>query len=102
MDGDRRLEVESPGVGMLATVQAAIANHGLGVPLSETSTLSSDHNAFRSRGFLAAGLTEEFVGGDTTPYYHSFGDTYDTVDFDYLASSTQVLFALVSDLVAAE
>ena len=98
MDGDRRLEIEAPGVGMLAVIQAAIDSHGLGVPVVETATLSSDHNAFRNRGFLAAGITEEFVNGDTTPYYHMFSDTYGTVDFDYLASSTTVLQALFSDL----
>lgn len=54
--------------------------------------------AFRSEGFDAVGLCEEWAGGDTTPYYHKKSDTYETIDFDFLASSTRLLAAAVGDL----
>jgi hypothetical protein len=48
------------------------------------------------------GLTEEYVSGDTTPHYHLPSDTFDTVDLDYLASSTTLLHATIGSLVASE
>jgi hypothetical protein len=99
-DGDRRMEVELPAAGMLDGIRASIASHGLPVEVIETTTAGSDHTAFREQGFPAAGLTEEYVSGDTTPHYHSSSDTFATVDLNYLASCTSVLAALVSDLVS--
>lgn len=97
-DADRRMEVELPGAGMLAAFEASIAARGLGVELIETSTAGSDHTAFRERGFAALGITEEYVSGDTTPHYHLSSDTFETVNLGYLASSTTVLTAYLSDL----
>ena len=99
-DSDRRMEVELPAPGMLDGIRASIAAHGLGVELIETATAGSDHTAFREQGFQAAGLTEEYVSGDTTPHYHLSSDTFATVDLDYLASCTSVLAAVLSDLAA--
>ncbi|MCP4444836.1 MAG: Zn-dependent exopeptidase M28 [Myxococcales bacterium] len=98
-DGDRRLEAELPGSGMLAELRASIEGHGLGVEVVETSTAGSDHTAFREQGILAMGISEEYVSSDTTPHYHLESDTFETVDLDYLGSSTTVLAALLGDLV---
>ena len=97
-DQDRRIEIELPAVGMLAQVQASISAHQLAVPIVETGTAGSDHTAFRELGFPAAGITEEYVNGDTTPHYHLNTDTYATVNFEFLASCTGVVEALFSDL----
>jgi hypothetical protein len=40
-----------------------------------TQTAGTDHASFRARGLPAAGLTEECVGGDTSPLRHTPGDT---------------------------
>ena len=79
-DADRRMEVELPGPGILAAFEASIAARGLGVELVETSTVGSDHTAFRERGFAAMGITKEYVSGDTTPHYHLSSDTFETVN----------------------
>ena len=76
-DGDRRYELESPTPELEADYAATAARLGLAV--TTTGTVSSDHQAFRERGFPATGVSEEFAGGDTTPFFHSPGDTYDTV-----------------------
>jgi hypothetical protein len=69
------------------------------VPLTTTKTASTDHSSFRPT-FLAVGLTEEYatVPSDTTPYYHKVGDTFDTVNFDYLLSTTVIMNQVVADL----
>jgi Zn-dependent M28 family amino/carboxypeptidase len=96
-DGDRAIELEVP-TQALRTLYAAVAAD-LSVPVYVTSTTSTDHQSFRSRGFAAIGITEEYVHGDTTPHYHRPTDTFDTVDFDYLASSAEVVAEAVRRLV---
>jgi hypothetical protein len=95
-DGDRAMELERPDTGLLALYRQAVTLGGFSIPLTVTQTGGTDHVAFRAYGFPAVGLTEEFATGDTTPHYHAPTDTYATVSFDYLASST----ALVSYTMA--
>ncbi len=90
-DGDRAIELERPDTGLYELYSAATAAGGFSVPLAATQTGSTDHVSFRQKGFAAVGITEEYAGGDTTPYYHTPGDTYDTVNFAYLALTTALV-----------
>ncbi len=94
-DGDAIYEIELPAAGLFAQYQAAASALGLGV--RQTSTSSTDHQAFRDRGFAAVGVTEEYVGGDTTDCYHLPCDVYADVDFDYAADGV----ALITRVLAA-
>jgi hypothetical protein len=47
----------------------------------------------------AVGLTEEYRNGDTTPHIHRPTDTWDTVDFEYLAAATRVVRAALASLM---
>ena len=90
-DGDRSIEIERPDPGLFefyADVAADVP--GLGT-LTITDTGFTDHVAFREAGFRATGLSEEYVSGDTTPYYHSPGDGYDTVDFGFVATAATLV-----------
>ncbi len=87
-DGDRRFEVESPTPALWADYQAAATTLGLSV--SETVTMSTDHQAFRDRGFAAVGLSEEWAGGDTSPHYHAATDTVSTLAMPYLALAARL------------
>jgi len=58
-----------------------------------------DHPSFLSRGFAATGVGEEFVGDDHTPHYHRATDTWERVDFDYLARTTRLALAVLADRV---
>ena len=97
-DHDRGLELERPGTGLHELYSAVAQQAGLSVSLQVTQTGATDHVSFRERGFLAVGLTEEFVNGDTTPHYHQPSDSYATVDFEYLRSSTILFMHLVAQL----
>jgi hypothetical protein len=92
-DGDRIYEIELPTAAILQQYQTAAAALGLGV--RETDTSGTDHQAFRTDGFAAAGVTEEFVGGDTTPHYHTSGDTFATVDLAYTADAVRLVSRVV-------
>lgn len=93
-DGDRRFELELPGA-LASPYQTAAA--ALGLATSTTTTTGSDHSSFRADGFAAIGITEEYVGGDTTPYLHTPQDTFATVDLAYTADAVR----LVSRVIAA-
>jgi Zn-dependent M28 family amino/carboxypeptidase len=89
MDGDHRFEIEQPTNALFTEYQNAA--QVVGVPVTRTSSGGTDHEAFRSRGFAAVGISEEYVGGDTSPYRHTQNDTYDTIDQAYLQLGAQLV-----------
>jgi len=99
-DDDLRFEIEQPTAGLFAEYQAGAA--AVGARVVATTITSTDHESFRSRGFAAVGVTEEYVSGDTTPYYHQPGDTIATVDTVYHRMAARlVTFVLARELGAA-
>jgi Zn-dependent M28 family amino/carboxypeptidase len=92
-DGDRRFEIELPTTQLEADYQAAAAV--IGVPVTTTTTTGTDHQSFRAAGFPSVGLTEEYVGGDTSPYRHTPQDTAATVNPDYLVAGAQLVAQVV-------
>ena len=97
-DGDHRFELESPTAALEAEWRAAA--QVVGVPVTKTTTQGTDHEAFRDRGFAAIGLTEEYVGGDTSPFRHQTGDTPATVNVDYLVLAAKLSAQVVIQEVA--
>jgi Zn-dependent M28 family amino/carboxypeptidase len=95
-DNDQRFELERPTAALEAEYRAAAGP--LGLPLTVTTTEGTDHQAFREKGFPAMGLTEEYVGNDTSPYRHTAQDTPATVKQSYL----QLASKLVARVVMAE
>ncbi|HTL38271.1 MAG TPA: M28 family metallopeptidase [Kofleriaceae bacterium] len=87
-DNDHRFEIESPTTALMAEYTAAAAV--VGVPVVKTTTMGTDHEAFRDDGFAAVGITEEYVGGDTTPFRHTAQDTASTVKQSYLQLGAQL------------
>jgi len=99
-DGDRRFELELPTPALEAEWRAAAA--AVGAQLQVTSTTGTDHASFRDLGLPAVGLTEEFVGGDTSPLRHTPGDTAASVApyLDYLALASKLIAYVVTEEVA--
>ncbi|CAN5797017.1 hypothetical protein BH11MYX2_BH11MYX2_05310 [soil metagenome] len=97
-DGDMHFEIESPTETLFSEWSAAAQI--VGVPVTRTTTEGTDHEAFRDLGFAAVGLTEEYVGGDTSPYRHLPTDTADTVNESYLALAAQLTAQVVLDEVS--
>ncbi len=92
-DNDKRFELELPTTALENQYRAAAQI--VGVPVATTSTQGTDHQAFRDDGFPAIGLTEEYVGNDTSPYRHTAQDTASTVDLDYLVLGTKLVAQVV-------
>ena len=97
-DKDRTVEIERPDGNLWDYYVSTNKTHNLNLKLVRTNSGDTDHVAFRASGFKSVGLCEEWAGGDTTPHYHKKTDTYTTVDTGYLASSTKLFTAAISDL----
>jgi hypothetical protein len=90
---DRKVELWSPSTALseLYTVAAAVR----GMEVSSVSFSFSDHQSFLDTGFQAVGGAELFNGGDSSPHYHTAQDTYDKVDFEYLADVTALALVAI-------
>jgi hypothetical protein len=99
-DGDRRFELELPTDALLAEYEAGAT--AVGAKVIRTKTPSSDHMAFRELGIDAVGITEEYVNGDTTPYFHTPNDKLATVDFGYQAIAVRLVTYVVAREVGAQ
>lgn len=99
-DGDATFELELPTVATQAAWQRAAT--ALGVTLRITSTGNTDHESFREAGYDAVGLSEEYVGGDTTPYYHTPEDTPATLDPAAMVLATKLSAQVMFDAIASE
>jgi Zn-dependent M28 family amino/carboxypeptidase len=97
-DDDNRYELELPTPALRDEWRAAATR--VGATVVETTTSGTDHEAFRDRGFAAIGLTEEYVGGDTSPYRHLAEDTPATVDTAYLVLAAKLAASVVLDEAA--
>lgn len=71
----------------------------LGIPVHLTSVVASDHQSFYESGFNAIGLTDEYVNGDFAPYKDTPNDTYETVNFDFVASSTDLVYEVLKHII---
>lgn len=88
---NRAIELEIPYEGAVELYQQAADTLKLTIPIFTTNETGSDHVSFRRLGYKAVGITEEYRHGDTTPFIHKTGDTFQTIDFDYLASTTRLM-----------
>jgi hypothetical protein len=99
-DNDSTFELELPSLAtQMAWQRAATA---VGATLSVTNTGNTDHESFREAGYDAVGLSEEYVGGDTTPYYHTPEDTAATIDPGAMVLATKLSAQVMFDTIASE
>jgi len=93
--------LEIPYEGPLGLYREAALSAHFSPQIHVTREVGSDHTAFRRLGMPAVGITEEYRNGDTTPHIHRPTDTWDTVDFEYLAAGTRLVQAAMAILVGA-
>jgi len=96
-DGDHAVDLELPSED-LKRLYFKIAK-GLNIPINATNVNASDHHSFRVLGFNTTGLTDELSDGDYTPFGDSTDDTYETVNFDYVESSTELVYQVFKEIV---
>tara|TARA_R110000868_G_scaffold37111_14_gene131608 strand:+ start:18551 stop:19486 length:936 start_codon:yes stop_codon:yes gene_type:complete len=96
-DGDRAIELELP----TKELEELYKEQGikLDIPVHTTKVNSTDHQSFRELGFNAVGITEEYVNKDTTPFKDTVNDTFNTVNFDFLSSTTNLVYEVIKIMV---
>ncbi len=99
-DGDRAIEIELPTDYLKEKYETAGAVNN--IPIYITTSCSTDFITFKVLGFNAVGIAEEYVNGDTTPHMHTSEDTYETVNFEYLSSTTGLIYSVIEDIVTEE
>jgi hypothetical protein len=97
-DQDRNLELELP----TPYLESLYRKHAepFGIRLYKTKTTGSDHREFREAGFQAIGITEEYKNGDGNPHHHKPSDTFEKVDYQFLAFTTYLVFKVVEEVVS--
>ncbi len=96
-DNDKAVELELPTDDLKN--RYTTAGKKLGIPIYTTKVNSTDHHSFRELGFNSTGLTDELVHGDYAPYKDTPKDTYETVNFEYVTSSTKLIYEVVKELI---
>lgn len=98
-DHDLAVELELPYEGAKDLYESAAKALDRPILIHVTQESGADHSAFRRLGFQAVGLTEEYRNKDTTPHIHRPGDTFDTIQFEYLASTTRLVIGVMRALI---
>ncbi|MBP8274789.1 MAG: M28 family peptidase, partial [Acidobacteria bacterium] len=100
-NGNRAIELQLPYEGGVDLYKQAAAALSMTMPIWETTEAGSDHSAFRRLGFKAIGITEEYRHKDTSPQIHKAGDTFATVNFPYLASTTRLIIQVTKTIATS-
>lgn len=97
-DKDKAIEVAQPDGTLWDYYNMVNKSHGYHLPFDRSNTGQSDHESFHGEGFDAVCISEEYTSGDLTPHYHRKGDTFETINLDYLTLGTRLMAAVIGDL----
>ena len=86
---DCAVEIQSPGPFLEEQYRAAAAT--LEIPLSVTQGASSDNKSFLQAGYRTVGVWDP----DYSPHVHKSTDTYETLNFDCIQSTTGLVFEVL-------
>lgn len=103
-DNDRAMETFSASVDLLKTYKSVAAQNG--IPIKEIvidaigyDKNSTDFDAFVPFGFNVIGAGECFYHRDSSPYKDSPKDTFETVNFEYLISCSNVVEQVIKKII---
>lgn len=97
-DGDGEMELELP-TPELEKAYYEVASR-LEIPLYVTSINSTDHHSFRQVGFPAIGVNEAYGKRDSSPFKDTPEDTFETVNFNYLAKCTLFVSEVIKEIIS--
>ena len=97
-DKDRAIELELPSIELEKVYK--VQGVKLGIPIYTTKVNSTDHQSFRDIGINAVGITEEYVNKDTSPFKDTPKDMFETINFQYLESTTNLVYEVIKTIVS--
>jgi hypothetical protein len=97
-DQDRNIELELP----TSYLESLYNKHAkpFDIKIYNTKTTGSDHREFREAGFQSVGITEEYKNGDGNPHHHKPSDTFEKIDYQFLAFTTYLVFKVVEEVLS--
>ena len=90
---DFSVELQSPTERLERQYRSAA--DAAGIPVRITKGGSSDNKSFNEAGFETVGVFSD----DMTPHIHKPSDNFETVNFDYLLSSTSLVFQVIKNII---
>ena len=103
-DQDKAIEIFSPTESLRTIYKETAVSHN--IPVREIvidpvgyEVSSTDFDVFVPAGYDVIGAGELFYHRDSTPYKDSPDDTFETVDFNYLLSSSNLVADIIEKLV---
>ena len=99
-DDNREVELEMPS----DRLEQLYRKHAkqLGIPIYTTQINSTDHFSFIQRGYEAVGVSQAYAKRDNSGKKDTPEDVYDLVHFDYLASTTELVFQVIADILTSK
>ncbi len=87
-NGNRAISLQSPSEDLEGAYKTIAAEFGISIEVFGGA--ASDNKPFLEQGYETVLISDE--SSDTTPYYHSAKDEIDTIDFEYLALTSSLVF----------
>lgn len=96
-DHNREIELALPS----KEIESKYQYHAelLDIPIYTTQVNSSDHYSFIEEGLNALAVSQALSKGDNSGKKDSPEDTYDLVNFEYINSSTDLVFEVIKDFL---
>ena len=103
-DNDKAMEISSVTESLIATYKSVATQKGIPIkdikinPVGYDNS-STDFDAFVPFGFNVIGAGECYYHRDSTPYKDSPDDTFDTVNFEYLFSCSNLIERIIKKII---
>lgn len=103
-DGDNDFDIDVRNFGnsigmkddIISVLNTPAYGFDLNVNVVNPGTYSSDHSRFWSQGYSAVLVGEAWSNNDQTPFYHSSGDRFATLNLPYYHQLTKVIMAYMA------
>ncbi len=92
-DEDRAIELLASNISLESAYRLESS-----VPVFKRETSTPETRIFSTLGYDTITITAELKNGDNSPYVHQAFDKYTTVNFKYLASTSEIVFNVMKTL----
>ncbi|MDH7445607.1 M28 family metallopeptidase [Aquimarina sp. 2201CG14-23] len=92
-DEDRAIELLASNISLESAYRLES-----GVPVFKRRVSTPETRVFSTLGYDTITITAELMNGDNSPYVHQTADKYTTVNFKYLASTSEIVYKVMRSL----
>lgn len=93
-DEDRAIELLASNISLESSYRIESF-----VPVFKRTVSSPESRVFSKLGYETITVTAELKNGDNSPFVHQSADEYNTVNFKYLASTTEIVYKVLETML---